>query len=149
MESVISLGHTLMVDLNVCLGGINITKLDAHALGGSDLRLGGGGDGGVHPVGLTLICSKEEVALSDILAVVDCLDFALDNLAEIVLLVLAPSHSPVVNLITTEIVVGDSVHIDALFLSLQRLSVDFAEALFVCITVEEVVVLVSGGVVVD
>ena len=107
-----------MVDLNVSLGGINITEFDTHALGGSDLRLGGGGDGGVHPVSLTLICSKEKVALSNILAVVDSLDFALNDLAEIVLLVLAPSHSSVVNLITAKIVVGDSVHIDTLFLSL-------------------------------
>ena len=138
---------SLVVDLNVGFRGSYVRQFHS-TFSGSVWVLSCGWHRWIHSGGLCLICSKQEVWLPNILAIILGLNFALNHLAEVVLSQSLCSHRPIVNLISAKIVVRNAIHSDTLFLIGQRLGVHLAKGLSVVVWSEEGVVLVCGGLVV-
>lgn len=85
------------------------------------------------------------MTLTDIFSVIDCFNFTLVHLTEIVLSELVGINRAVVNLVATEVVVGHSVLRNSLLLLNNLLGARLAHTLQGSFLAKEFVVLVCGG----
>ena len=135
--------HSVVVNLNVRLRGWH--QVDVHfgvALHGCRSCVGSRCPWGCRLVVLTPICSELEVALADILAIVDSVNFALSHVAQVMLSEFILVAGLVVHGVSAEVVVGHSLLGVALLLGQELRLVVLADAAPVCLVEEEPVVLV-------
>jgi len=139
-ETVVAGGHARVVDLNVRLGGSHQVVCFHTVLEGCQTRLSRARPNLV----LRHIGPEEEVALSNILSIVDGFNLACSYLAQVMLFELVRVNRSVVHFVASKVVVRYSILRDAFFLLNDLLGASLAHARESCVLDEELIVLVRS-----